>query len=185
MLTADSSPSPALEFHRLTNHSPESVRAAARPLDWANEPYPFKRYRGLETVLLPVIPPESTQPALTAIAGASAPRAGRRALSFAELAAILRFSAGITRWLNTPSGPRAFRAAACTGALYHVELYVVAGDLEGLGAGVYHYDPEHDTLEQLRSGDWRGALEEATARQQWVATAPATEVLTTTYWRNA
>ena len=58
-----------------------------------------------------------------------------------DLARILYFSAGITKQRAYPGGEIYFRAAACTGALYEIELYVVTGDLNGLDAGVYHFNP--------------------------------------------
>jgi SagB-type dehydrogenase family enzyme len=97
------------------------------------------------------------------------------------LADVIRFSGGITKWLwGMP-----FRANACTGALYHIEVYVVSGDLEELAAGVYHVDIEADALVLLRSGDFRAAL---IASAGWPASlrhAPVALVFTTTYWRNA
>ena len=51
-----------------------------------------------------------------------------------------------------------FRAAACTGALYHIDLYVVCGDLEGLEAGVYQFSPQDFSLRRLRAGDYRSVL---------------------------
>ena len=58
-----------------------------------------------------------------------------------DLARILYFSAGITKTRTHPGGELYFRAAACTGALYEIELYAVTGDLPGLEAGVYHFNP--------------------------------------------
>ena len=46
-----------------------------------------------------------------------------------------------------------FRAAACTGALYHIDVYLVCGDLPGLAAGVYHFGPHDFALRRLRAGD--------------------------------
>jgi SagB-type dehydrogenase family enzyme len=66
-----------------------------------------------------------------------------------------------------------FRAAACSGALYHIELYVICGDLPHLGAGVYQYGAHDNALRQLRKGDFR------------FNDAPLTIVLTSTWWRNA
>jgi hypothetical protein len=54
-----------------------------------------------------------------------------------DLAGILYLPAGITKRRKDPGGEIYFRAAACTGALYEIELYVVTGDLEGLDAGVF------------------------------------------------
>ena len=79
----------------------------------------------------------------------------------------------------------AFRAASCTGALYHIELYLVCGDLPGLPAGVYQYGAQDNALRRVRSGDYRGALVAATAGHPAVASAPVTIVYTSVFWRNA
>src|SRR5208283_1203409 len=104
---------------------------------------------------------------------------------FQDLARILYFSAGITKERAYPSGEIYFRAAACTGALYEIELYIVTGDLPGLDAGVYHFNPADVSLRLLRKGDFRGNLAQATAMGTAVAHAPATIICTGTYWRNA
>ena len=51
-----------------------------------------------------------------------------------------------------------FRAAPSTGALYQTEAYVVAGEVAGLAAGVYHFGPGDFALRRLREGDFRGAV---------------------------
>jgi SagB-type dehydrogenase family enzyme len=45
----------ARRYHEATKHSYESVRRRARPLDWANQPIPYKDYPELE---LEPLPPE-------------------------------------------------------------------------------------------------------------------------------
>jgi len=78
-----------------------------------------------------------------------------------------------------------FRAAACTGALFHIELYVVCGDLPDLEAGVYHYGAHDNALRQLRRGDFRRVLADASGAEPSVVAAPVVFVLTSTWWRNA
>ena len=102
-----------------------------------------------------------------------------------DLARILYFSAGITKQRKDPGGEIYFRAAACTGALYEIELYAVTGDLKGLDAGVYHFNPAEVSLRLLRKGDFRGNLARATASRPTVAREAATIICTGTYWRNA
>jgi SagB-type dehydrogenase family enzyme len=104
---------------------------------------------------------------------------------FQDLARILQFSAGITKEREHDGEEFYFRAAACTGALYEIELYVVTGDLKGLAAGVYHFNPADVSLRLLRKGDFRGNLAQATAMEAAVVRAPATILCTGTYWRNA
>jgi SagB-type dehydrogenase family enzyme len=99
----------------------------------------------------------------------------------AALADVIRLSGGITKRLRG----MAFRANACTGALYHIEMYVVGAEQDGLAAGVYHVDLEADALVLLRSGDYRAALAAAAGHPVSLSHAPVALVLTTTYWRNA
>jgi SagB-type dehydrogenase family enzyme len=101
------------------------------------------------------------------------------------VAQLLYLSAGITRQRKYSGGEIYFRAAACTGALYEVELYLVCGDLGDLEAGVYHFAPAEFGLRRLRAGDYRHVLVEATGGEAALAHAPLTVVCTCTYWRNA
>ncbi|PYY12588.1 MAG: hypothetical protein DMG61_16165, partial [Acidobacteria bacterium] len=91
----------------------------------------------------------------------------------------------ITGRRKHPGGEIYFRAAACTGALYEVELYLVCGDLADLQAGVYHFASNDFGLRRLRDGDYRRVLIEATASEPAIAHAPLVIVCTCTYWRNA
>ena len=172
-------------YHNGTKHSSESMRMSAHFLDWPNQPLPFKVYSTLKPIALPgdLAPP--AMPALAAIAAPGVDPAGTRVPDLKTLAGILFFSAGITRRRTFPGGEILFRAAACTGALYHIELYLVCSDLPDLEAGVYHFGVHDFALRKLRAGDHRGALVRATAGEPSTAAAPAIIVSTSTYWRNA
>jgi len=175
----------AWKYHDGTKHSYWSIRNDPHFLDWANRPQPFKIYPQIEPLPLPRDVPQTGVAALSAI---SQPVPSSRADSVPDreaLARILYFSAGITRQRAHPGGEVYFRAAACTGALYEIELYVVTGDLEGLDAGVYHFNPGDGSLRLLRKGDFRRNLAQATAMETAMAHAPTTIVCTGTYWRNA
>jgi len=122
--------------------------------------------------------------ALSAIAE-SVPAQTNASLDLEAVAQLLYLSAGITRKRKYPGGELYFRAAACTGALYEVELYLVCGALTNLDAGVYHFAPAEFGLRLLRAGDYRRVLLEATGDEPAIAHAPLTIVCTCTYWRNA
>ena len=175
----------ALRYHRQTSHSYHSVRFGSHTLDWANRPEPFKVYPEVDRIPLPEPWRESECPALAALLPFDSPGPTRSVPDLEDLAKLLYYSGGITKRKPYAGGEILFRAASCTGALYEIELYLVCGDLNGLPAGVYHFNPRDFVLERLRSGDFRGLLAAATGREPSVSGAPATIVSTGTYWRNA
>ena len=97
---------------------------------------------------------------------------------------MLFYSAGVTKTKTYPAGTIYFRAAACAGALYPIEIYVVCGEIEGLEAGVYHFSPGDFTLKRLRKGDRRSVLADATADEPRIARAPVTLVFSAITWRS-
>ncbi|MBI3091592.1 MAG: SagB/ThcOx family dehydrogenase [Candidatus Tectomicrobia bacterium] len=180
----------AWDYHDSTKHSYWSVRSNPHSLDFSNKPLPFKIYRDLPSLALPEAVESSTVPALRAIAAGDPfeGRAGRMDAipDLALLARLLRFAAGITK--RRTYGEKLeifFRAAACTGALYHIDLYAVCGDLPDLAAGVYHYGPHDNTLRLLRRGDCRPQLVEATAGEDYASQAPVILIAASTFWRNS
>src|SRR5579864_9098043 len=175
----------AWKYHDGTKHSYRSVRSSTHFLDWANRPQPFKIYPAVERIALPRDVPQTGVAALAAISADARATTGDAVPALQDLARILFFSAGITKQRKYPGGEIYFRAAACTGALYEIELYVVTGELKGLDAGLYHFNPADVSLRLLRKGDFRGNLAQATAMQPAMAHAPAIIICTGTYWRNA
>ena len=157
-------------------------------LDFSNQPLPFKIYTDLESIPLPHESPASDMPALDAIASTGVSPDAEGATGTPDLdtlAGILFHTAGITKRGVHPGGDTLFRAAPCTGALYHIELYLVCGDLPGLDSGVYHFGPRDFALHLLRRGDFRRILAEASGGEPSLEEAPAALVFTSTFWRNA
>src|SRR5258707_4437792 len=171
-------------YHDGTKHSYWSIRNNPHFLDWANRPQPFKIYPNIEPLPLPQDVPQTGVAALSAVSEPVPSLLVNSVPDLQDLARILYFSAGITKQRAHPGGEIYFRAAACTGALYEIELYVVTRDLAGLDAGVYHFNPADVSLRLLRKGDFRGNLAQATAMEPAAAHAPATIICTGTYWRN-
>ena len=171
-------------YHDGTKHSYESIRRNRHFLDWDNQPLPFKIYSNLEPIPLPRQLSSSGRKALETIAASSAGAAAALP-DLQRLAELLYLAAGITKRRPYPGGEILFRAAACTGALYHIDLYVVAGDLPDLPAGVYHFGPHDFSLRRLRAGDYRAVLIGATGGEPTVSRAPVSIVCASTFWRNA
>ena len=124
----------ARAYHEATKHHRGYV-AASRRVDATLVPKQYKRYMGVPEVTLP---PPSTATATT--------------FDAQTLSTLLHYTAGIVRRREVDGRTLEFRAASCTGALYHVEVYVVCGDLGEIGAGVYHYDVPSESLRLLRAG---------------------------------
>lgn len=170
-----------MNYHEATKHSEISVRTSGHYLDWANKPSQFKIYENLSSIPLPRRFPQPDSDALVAIGHPL--QAERSNFGLTELAELLYFSAGLTRKYRFGSEIHYMRAASATGALYPIELYVVAGDVSRLNAGVYHFDPLSFRLSLIREGDFRAEL--AAASNDGIALAPATIAFTSLAWKNA
>jgi SagB-type dehydrogenase family enzyme len=183
-MSANANPQIAQTYHDATKHSYTSIRTNAHFMDWSIQPLPFKIYPTLDPTPLPDELRQSGVAALSAVAESIAANTNA-APDLEAVAQLLYLSAGITRKRSYPGGELYFRAAACTGALYEVELYLVCGELNNLEAGIYHFAPAEFGLRRLRAGDFRHVLVDATGNEPAIAHAPLTIICTCTYWRNA
>jgi SagB-type dehydrogenase family enzyme len=100
-------------------------------------------------------------------------------LLYSNISQILWAAQGIT------DKNRGLRAAPSAGALYPLELYVIAGDVGNLASGVYKYRPDKHALVKVSTGDKRINLAEAAADQNWIHKAPASIVICAVYERTA
>ncbi|HEX6769866.1 MAG TPA: SagB/ThcOx family dehydrogenase, partial [Candidatus Binatia bacterium] len=172
-------------YHNGTKHSYQRIRTNPHYLDFDNQPVPFKIYSDLAPIALPAQLSSSGMPSLAAIAAADMRRDRQVAPTRQTLAEILFLGAGVTRRRKYPGGEILFRAAACTGALYHIDLYLVCANLQDLAAGVYHFSPHDFALRRLRQGDYRAVLSHASGAEPSVVDAPAVLLCASTFWRNA
>ncbi len=98
------------------------------------------------------------------------------ALTLAEVYQLLWAAQGITNL-------RGHRTAPSAGALYPLEVYVVAGNVDGLPAGVYKYRPHEHELEKVAVGDVRADLCAAAINQECVEDGAAVLVFAAVYER--
>lgn len=200
----------ALDYHESTKHSEASLLSSRHYLDFDNKPMPFKIYLKLPYTNLPTsftIPEvnalscisgvinegltdnvETLARAVTTKGPTGSLNANRNIprLEVSNLAAILFFSAGITREIKYTHGKYYMRAASATGALYPIELYVVCDDISpDLEAGVYHFSPADFTLTRIRKGKYKQYLARATAHNQDIANSDISIIFTSIAWRNA
>ena len=176
----------ARAYHDATKHSEQSLHRNRHFLDFQNQPLPFKIYTGLNSQ--PLVREWTPQelPALDALRlGTQRIQINQQQLDRSILSRVLYLCAGITKHKQIPGGEMYFRAASNTGALYHIDLYLVCAELPDLAAGVYHFAPNDFALRQLRTGDQRAILVAASGSEPAIAKAPAILVSASTYWRNA
>jgi len=140
----------ALDAHRATRNTLLGSLGAGSL--WSSQPLPYKRYTGfarepLGAAHLASRPLAAVVPALepaTSFVPEPLPRE--------QLAALLRFTNGVTAQLVGTDPPVYRRAAPSAGALYAGEVYVVAEHVKGLAPGLYAYQPLEDALVPLRQG---------------------------------
>jgi SagB-type dehydrogenase family enzyme len=97
-------------------------------------------------------------------------------LTLQELSQLLWAAQGVT-------DPKGFRTAPSAGALYPLELYVVAGDVQDLSPGVYRYEPEEHQLLRTMEGDKSAELAEAAVWQDFIGEGAIVIVFTAVYER--
>jgi len=77
------------------------------------------------------------------------------------------------------------RTAPSAGALYPLEVYLIAGDVDGLDSGVYKYQPLGHKMRLQQAGDHRDIVARAAWGQDWMADGAAIVVITAVYARTA
>jgi SagB-type dehydrogenase family enzyme len=108
----------------------------------------------------------------------------RAPVRFADLAAVVRGTWGRTGWLDGGElGRLPLKTSPSAGSLHPIECYVIAWNVSGLSAGLYHYDVLSDELSRLRSGDLRAAAVKAASGQRWVGRAAFLCVMTAVFER--
>lgn len=113
-----------------------------------------KRYAGAKRLALPERFPKSKLAFDDAVLGRRSVREfGKAPLSLAAVAKLLHFSYGVTGELDAGAHRQSLRAAPSGGALYPLEIYLLARKVRGLAPGIYHYSPIGNRLEQISEDD--------------------------------
>jgi len=97
---------------------------------------------------------------------------GDRPLRIQEVAQLLWAAQGVTE------PRRGLRSAPSAGATFPLEIFVAAGNVSGLAAGLYRYRPLSHTLESVIPGELRPALHRVSLNQSPVGQAPAVFIIT-------
>jgi SagB-type dehydrogenase family enzyme len=101
-------------------------------------------------------------------------------LSKVDLAFLLWASTGIQR---TEHGYE-YRVAPSAGALYPIETYIAANNVEELREGIYHYSIKNHWLEEIKIGNFGNSLANAALDQEMCADASVVFIWTAVFGRS-
>jgi len=150
-------------------------------LDWANKPEAYKSYPSSKIVQLPSQFLEST----LSFTEVLRERKSIRSFSFqplnkVDLSFLLWASTGIQRTEHNYE----FRTAPSAGALYPIETYIVANNVEDLSEGIYHYNIKNHLLEEIKLGDFGSHLAHAALNQEMCVDASVIFIWTAVFRRS-
>jgi SagB-type dehydrogenase family enzyme len=98
-------------------------------------------------------------------------------LTIDEVGQLLWAAQGITE------KSRGFRSSPSAGATFPIEVYLIAGDVTGLSAGIYQYDNHRHCLMLRHEGDFRDKLSESALGQSSITNGAINLVLAGIYER--
>ena len=137
--------------------------------DWASQPPPYKEYPDNEKIELPAFDrPEADSLFAVLSVRKSVRNFADEPVALETLSCLLWASTGITREAQGYH----LRTAPSAGALYPIETYLVANEVEQLKPGVYHYNICQHTLDVLKEGTFGKDIARAALDQGMCAQAP-------------
>jgi SagB-type dehydrogenase family enzyme len=151
------------------------------PLDWSKEPNIYKTYPTKKQIKLPIQFPEASLDLIGILKKRGSLRHySNQPLRLDQLAFLLWASTGIRQ----SQGERDLRVAPSAGALYPIETYLSINNVEGLMAGIYHYNIFSHTLELIAEGDFAENLAHAALDQKMCMIAPVVFIWTAIFERS-
>ncbi len=141
-----------IEYHEKTKHYPNRYARSAGYLDWANEPYPFRIYKDIITLQLPL---SKNGPETDYIDLYNRNNNVFQEFSLKSLALFLELSMGISAWISFKANSWALRINPSSGNLHPTECYIILPPLKENNntGGVFHYNPLLHCLEERASFD--------------------------------
>jgi SagB-type dehydrogenase family enzyme len=150
----------AQHYHERTKYDPDTINAKNQPLNWDQQPVPFKEYRiGVPFSLKPYLQPNRPQDPEEAW--------------WTRLSRFLYASYGLTGMIPTQGEPHYLRSAPSAGGLYPAELYLLSRGTPFLPPGLYNYQAKTHSLMHFWESDLWTKLQAACF---WNPTLEATQM---------
>jgi SagB-type dehydrogenase family enzyme len=167
-----------LAYHERSKHHLHRYARGPGFMDWANQPDPFRTYRGAEPVELPLLAGRlATSYTDLYVPGAAVPRP----LVLDNVAVLFELALGLSAWKQFRGNRWALRCNPSSGNLHPTEGYAILPAMPGVKAGVYHYVSRDHRLER------RCTLDDAGAAQLAAVLPPGSFLvgLSSVHWREA
>jgi SagB-type dehydrogenase family enzyme len=134
-----------INYHHRTKHQLERYAKGPETLDWDDQPDPYRRFAGCESVSLPE--PGTELPVL--FTELDNPQAIEpQPLTLKTLGLLLELSFGLSAWKQYGPDRWALRCNPSSGNLHPTEAYLINTDSSLIRPGVYHYVSHDHHLER-------------------------------------
>jgi SagB-type dehydrogenase family enzyme len=137
------------QYHEQTKHQFFRYARSAGHLDWANQPDPFRRFRGAPTYALPILRPDE-EPRAPSYDDLYRPgTVPCHPMSLRTLSRFFECALAISAWKQAGDVRWALRSNPSSGNLHPTEGYALIPATVGLAGttALYHYAPKEHALE--------------------------------------
>ena len=165
------------DFQKLTKYKRGKVGGF---LDWSNKPKIYKQYPNSKKIMLIFDEIKTLSFDQTIKNRKSIRNYSQNPLNIKQVAYLLWSSTGIQRVQRDYK----FRNVPSAGALYPIETYLFTKNTKNLQTGLYHYNIESNSLEELIQEDLSTPLSKACLDQTMPFNAPITLIWTAIFQRS-
>jgi len=165
----------AQHYHERTKYDPQTIRAKSQPLDWTQQPFPFKEYKIGTAIDLKPFLTEQGEP-LTH---------DTESVWWQRLSQLLLCSYGLTAMIPTEGTPHYLRAAPSAGGLYPAEIYLLSRGTPLLAPGLYNYQAQNHSLMRFWESEVWTKLQTACFWHPALANTQLALVTTAVFFRSA
>ena len=127
-----------LNYHNETKHHFNRYARSLGYMDWENQPNPFRIFQDCDTFHLPFKTNYQHQPHQHLF---FRNKNETRPFSFESISEMIENSMALSAWKQVHQDKWSLRINPSSGNLHPTESYWILPQLDGLNAGVYHYNP--------------------------------------------
>ncbi len=137
-----------LHYHQRTKHQVNAYAKGPASLDWDDQPNPFRRFQGCETVALP---PPGKELACAFGDLDNAQSVPGQSVDLNSIGLLLELALGLSAWKQYGPDKWALRCNPSSGNLHPTECYLISTHAALVPPGVYHYVSYDHCLERRAS----------------------------------